>query len=321
MNKTLCKILSFILCIFCLTNLFACKSEEKKPIKTKLDCLLSNNQVEALANVAYSLADVALVDRYEADYVISSFTDMDTLTVIDIEGISFAKEQFCFITKKGSNFADYINAALYYIQENSIDVNFSNNKTGQLYYNMDLYKIADLFGLSNMVLTIPEPSATLYDTPSGAYEDIVNRKMFKIGWTCPPDSKGLNRLDSLIFRHDNAHTDGAEMDILKSVATAMGFYTESGDTFVLPIEWDNVEQSLNNGTIDVVAGAICDTAEIREKFSVTYPHMENSYVLVVRKTDINKFSSLDSLKSAKFSTAKGSEGESLINGFLKEILL
>lgn len=328
MKQKFFKAFALILSLLSCLGLFACGGNQGSnndlpdtPNTPSLSYYLSDNQVDAVFDLSFNLCDVAVVDRYEADYLTSCVAGLENLSIIEVNGINFEKENFCFITRKNTNFADYINAAMYKIQQETIDVNFSNNKTGQMRYDMDLYKIAELAGLQNLILTIPDPEVYLTDTPSGEFELIKQKGMFMIGWTCPPDSKGFNRLDSLVNRHDNGHSDGVEMNILKTVAVAMGFYTESGDTFVKPIEWENVETALNSGVVDVIMGAMVDSPALREKFDVTYPHMQNSYCLVVRKEDAQKYSSLSALKTAKFCAAEGSEGESLIKGYLTDILL
>ncbi|MBQ3115932.1 MAG: transporter substrate-binding domain-containing protein [Clostridia bacterium] len=328
MKRKIFKAISLILSVLCCLSLFACggngengKNPDDKPTKDSLSYNLTANQMDAVFDLSFDLVDVAVVDRYEADYLISCVSGLQDLTVIDVNGIEFSKENFCFITRKNSNLDEYINAAMYNIQEFPIDVNFSNNKTGVMHYDMDLYKIAELCGLQNLVLSIPDPEVYLTDTPTGEWQTVCQRGMFNIGWTLPPDSKGFNRLDSLVYRHDNGHSDGVEINILKTVATAMGFFTESGDYYVQPIEWKDIETKLNDGTVDVIMGAIVDTPALREKFDVTSPHMQNSYCLVVRKQDAEKYSSLTELKNARFCAASGSEGESLIKGYLTDILL
>ena len=319
MKNKFFKGLSVLLSLTCCLALFSCK-DNPSPSEQSISYNLTDNQYDAVFDVAFNVSDVAVVDRYEADYLINCVAGCENLTVIDVDGISFAQEKFCFITRKNTNFDEYINAAMYKIQEQTIDVNFSNNKTGSMRYDMDLYKIGKIDGVQDLILTINEPSVSLSDTPTGEFERIKNNGMFLIGWTLPPDSKGFNRLDSLLYRHDNGHSDGTEMNILKGVASAMGFDTESGDYYVRPIEWNNVEEDLNSGVVDVIMGAIVDTPTLREKFDVTFPHMQNSYCLVVRKEDADKYTSLSSLKSAKFCAASGSEGETLIKGYLTEIL-
>ena len=81
------------------------------------------------------------------------------------------------------------------------------------------------------------------------------------------------------FEEKNGNYAGFDIELAKNVSKKLGITVH-----FQPIDWDMKETELQNGTIDAIWNGYSATDERREKVAFTIPYMQNTQILVVKKT-------------------------------------
>ena len=81
------------------------------------------------------------------------------------------------------------------------------------------------------------------------------------------------------FEEKNGNYAGFDIELAQYVSKKLGITVH-----FQPIDWDMKETELQNGTIDAIWNGYSATDERREKVAFTIPYMQNTQVLVVKKT-------------------------------------
>ena len=81
------------------------------------------------------------------------------------------------------------------------------------------------------------------------------------------------------FEEKNGNYAGFDIELAKYVSKKLGMQVH-----FQPIDWDMKETELQNGTIDAIWNGYSATDERREKVAFTIPYMQNTQILVVKKT-------------------------------------
>lgn len=81
------------------------------------------------------------------------------------------------------------------------------------------------------------------------------------------------------FEEKNGDYAGFDIELAQYVSKKLGITVH-----FQPIDWDMKETELQNGTIDAIWNGYSATNERREKVAFTIPYMQNTQILVVKKT-------------------------------------
>ena len=81
------------------------------------------------------------------------------------------------------------------------------------------------------------------------------------------------------FEEKNGNYAGFDIELVQYVSKKLGITVH-----FQPIDWDMKETELQNGTIDAIWNGYSATDERREKVAFTIPYMQNTQILVVKKT-------------------------------------
>ena len=81
------------------------------------------------------------------------------------------------------------------------------------------------------------------------------------------------------FEEKNGDYAGFDIELAQYVSKKLGI-----NIHFQPIDWDMKETELQNGTIDAIWNGYSATDERREKVAFTIPYMQNTQILVVKKT-------------------------------------
>ena len=81
------------------------------------------------------------------------------------------------------------------------------------------------------------------------------------------------------FEEKNGDYAGFDIELAQYVSKKLGIQVH-----FQPIDWDMKETELQNGTIDAIWNGYSATDERREKVAFTIPYMQNTQILVVKKT-------------------------------------
>ena len=96
------------------------------------------------------------------------------------------------------------------------------------------------------------------------------------------------------------------VELAEIVATRMGVEFKA-----LPIDWDDKDNELENGTIDCIWSGYTITEARKKAHSLTFPYLKNDQVLIVRKEGAVK--SYDDLKGRVIGYRSASSSEDAIN--------
>lgn len=81
------------------------------------------------------------------------------------------------------------------------------------------------------------------------------------------------------FEEKNGNYAGFDIELAQYVSKKLGITVH-----FQPIDWDMKETELQNGTIDAIWNGYSATDERREKVAFTIPYMQNTQILVVKKS-------------------------------------
>ncbi len=81
------------------------------------------------------------------------------------------------------------------------------------------------------------------------------------------------------FEEKNGNYAGFDIELAQYVSKKLGITIH-----FQPIDWDMKETELQNGTIDAIWNGYSETEERRQKVAFTIPYMQNTQILVVKKT-------------------------------------
>ena len=103
------------------------------------------------------------------------------------------------------------------------------------------------------------------------------------------------------FEEKNGNYAGFDIELAKYVSKKLGITVH-----FQPIDWDMKETELQNGTIDAIWNGYSATDERREKVAFTIPYMQNTQILVVKKT--SGFHSVEDMTGKVLGAQNGSSG-------------
>ena len=83
----------------------------------------------------------------------------------------------------------------------------------------------------------------------------------------------------LAFTDENGELVGYDIELAQEVTQRMGVKLQA-----IPIDWDDKDNELENGTIDCVWSGYTITEPRKKAHSLTFPYLTNQQVLIVRKT-------------------------------------
>ena len=103
------------------------------------------------------------------------------------------------------------------------------------------------------------------------------------------------------FEEKNGDYAGFDIELAQYVSKKLGITVH-----FQPIDWDMKETELQNGTIDAIWNGYSATDERREKVAFTIPYMQNTQILVVKKT--SGIRSVDDMNGKVLGAQNGSSG-------------
>ncbi|MDE7070637.1 MAG: transporter substrate-binding domain-containing protein [Clostridia bacterium] len=107
---------------------------------------------------------------------------------------------------------------------------------------------------------------------------------------------------------------GFDIELAKLVANDLGV-----DVKFQLIKWGSKETELSSKNIDLIWNGLTINDERKQQFCISTPYMNNKQIAIIRKSDSNKYTSLENIKNAKFAYEEGSAGQDVAkaNGFTK----
>lgn len=109
------------------------------------------------------------------------------------------------------------------------------------------------------------------------------------------------------FRDERGELVGFDIDLAKEVAKRMGIEFE-----FKPIEWNNKEQEISSGNVDMIWNGLDVMKDYREYMIFSKPYMDNRQILLVRRDDTKNIQSEYDLAGKIVGTQSGSNSEDYI---------
>jgi len=118
-------------------------------------------------------------------------------------------------------------------------------------------------------------------------------------------------LAPMSYYDENNQLTGFDIDFAKLVCQKLGITAEFKS-----IDWDEKESELKNRNIDCIWGGLSVTEERRENIKFSRIYMSNRQVIAIKKSNVLKFSTIDSFSQAKLVSKFGTLGEEAIKLYI-----
>ncbi len=275
MKKILCLSLVLIMC------LFACiscgKGEELLIGKTYAP---QTAQSDVLLQLKSGNIDVGVMDSIMAGYYMSQDSAYSDSLMI-VEDLTLATEQYGIAARKGSGLTKKINEALIALA-----------KAGVVDSLAAKYGIATELCIDKNATVEPLTASEMVD-----WNNIVAADKFIVGYT----------LFAPIAYEEDGELIGFDIELAELVADYLDLDVE----FTI-IEWAAKEAKLNGGSIDCIWNGMTINEERLAAMEISIPYLNNKQVAVIRKADKDTYTTVESMKDAIMGAEAGSAGESCI---------
>lgn len=119
---------------------------------------------------------------------------------------------------------------------------------------------------------------------------------------------GIDEFAPYGFTDDNGNISGFDIDLAKESARRMGV-----DMKFKFIDWNNKENELNSGRIDIIWNGFDITPEREENILYSKPYMDNRQILLVKRGNPKNIHDLGDLSGKVVATQAGSTSENYVN--------
>lgn len=106
------------------------------------------------------------------------------------------------------------------------------------------------------------------------------------------------------YQDENGKWIGFDADMARLVGEELGVETE-----FVEISWDAKITELKSKKIDLIWNGMTVTDELKAEMDFSYSYAKNSQVAVIKKSNAQKYTNLESIKGAKVVAEGGSAGE------------
>lgn len=235
-----------------------------------------NSQMDVLLQLNAKSIDVGVMDSVMAGYYMSKDTTYANSLMI-VEDLILATEQYGIAARKGSGLTKMINSALITLA-----------KEGKV------AEIAKKYGLESEVcidtaITVEE----LTEAEKADWNYIKDRGEFIVGYT----------LFAPIAYEENGQLIGFDIELAKAVAEKLDLNV----TFQV-IDWNTKEAKLDAKTIDCIWNGMTITPERQAQMEVSIPYMNNKQVAIIRQADKEIYKTKEDMADALIGAEDGSAG-------------
>lgn len=101
---------------------------------------------------------------------------------------------------------------------------------------------------------------------------------------------------------------GYDVDLARAVGELLGV-----DVEFVEIDWSTKEAELESKQIDLIWNELTITDERLEAMDISVPYLKNAQVMVIRQSDVDTYTSVESIVDAKLTAESGSAGASYLD--------
>lgn len=275
------KLLALLLVAVLSLGIFAGCKEENEDLKFGKSFSPLSSQMDVLVALNAKTIDVGVMDSVMAGYYMSKDTTYANSLMI-VEDLTLATEQYGIASRKGSGLTKKINEAL---------IALANDGT--------VDAIAEKYGLkSEICIDKSATVAPLTDSEKQDWEYIQGNGKFIVGYTL---------FAPIAYKDNDGNLIGFDIELAKAVAVKLDLNVE----FQL-IEWSTKEATLQAKTIDCIWNGMTITDERIEQMEISIPYMNNKQVAIIRKEDSNDYKTTEDMAEAIIGAEDGSAGMSCV---------
>ncbi|MBE6556888.1 MAG: transporter substrate-binding domain-containing protein [Ruminococcaceae bacterium] len=276
MMKKVC--IAMLALVLCLSMLASCGGNKDLNFGKEYRDL--NGQMDVLLQLDAGNIDVGVMDSIMAGYYMTQDSKYSESLMI-VEGLDLATEQYGIAARKGSGLIKMINEALVFLaNEGTVD------------------ELAEKYGIKSEVCI--DKDAKIEDMTADEAKDweyICEQKQFIVGYT----------LFAPIAYEEDGELIGFDIELAKAVADVLDL-----DVKFELIDWSAKEAKLEAKAIDCIWNGMSITPEREEQMEISIPYLYNKQVAIIRVADKDKYTDKDSMARAIIGAEAGSAGEACI---------
>ena len=274
MKKFLCLALALIMCALAFIGC------SKSDLKFGKEYRALEAQMDILIQLNAKSIDVGIMDSIMAGYYMNQDSTYAQSLMI-VEDLELTTEQYGIAARKGSGLIKMINGALIELANEGV-----------------VDSLAAKYGIASELCidknTTVDP---LTESEQADWNYVKNAKKFIVGYT----------IFAPIAYEENGQLIGFDIELAKAVAEKLDLTVE-----FQKIDWNSKEALLNGRSIDCIWNGMTITEERQAAMEISIPYLNNKQVAVIRKTDKDKYKTLDDMKKAIIAAEAGSAGEACV---------
>ena len=274
MKKLVTLVLAVLMIAGCAISFASCSKYEMKFGK---DFAPQNSQMDVLLALNAGSIDVGVMDSVMAGYYMSQDTTYANSLMI-VEGLELATEQYGIAARKGSGFAKMISAALIDLAKDGV-----------------VEEIAKKYGLEKEICI--DVDAEIEELTESEWEDLEyleEQGKFIVGYTL---------FAPIAYEDNDGNLVGFDIELAKAVADALDLEVE----FKI-INWNAKEAELAGKSIDCIWNGMTITPEREAEMAISIPYMNNKQVAIIRKADKELYKTTADMAEAIIGAEDGSAG-------------
>ncbi len=294
MKKQLSFVMAILMLVGCAAAFASCGNNNQNLTFGK-EMLTVASQLDALNGLLKGDADIAVIDSVMAGYYMNETDEFADYQILS--DTILAEEKYGIGAKKGNN------ALIGKINEALIALSGTEYQT-----------IAAQYGLTADLLVTSSTQNPNANATDASWDNLIGKENPKlvIGYT----------LFAPIAYYDgdgqDANLIGFDIELAKAVVAYLNSTYQCNITIeFLKIEWNDKEELLENGTIDLVWNGMTITPERTEGMALSVPYLANNQVAVVKKSEAAKYGTgkdalMQAATDAIIIVEKGSAGEEVV---------
>ncbi len=274
MKKIISLALALIMCVFTLAS---CGKEE---LQFGKEYRALDGQMDVLLQLNSGSVDVGIMDSIMAGYYMSQDTKYSNSLMI-VEGLDLATEQYGIAARKGSGLIKMIDAAIIELAKEGV-----------------VNTLAEKYGIaSELCVDTTVTVAELTDAEKQDWDYIVAQDKFIVGYT----------LFAPIAYNEGDELIGFDIELAEAVASKLELEVEFKE-----IDWNSKEALLEAKSIDCIWNGMSITPERIANMEISMPYLYNKQVAVIRIADKDKYTTKESMAEAIIAAEAGSAGEACV---------
>lgn len=118
---------------------------------------------------------------------------------------------------------------------------------------------------------------------------------------------GITLYEPMNYYDDNGKLTGFETEFAEAVCAKLGVKPE-----FQVIDWEQKETELKSKTIDVIWNGLTVTEDRKENMAFSTAYISNKQVVVIKKSNADKYATLEGMAGASVTAENGSAGQSAV---------